>query len=284
MDEEIAYEEIASIHRRVCVRENYQKVGTPGWIFGAILTPLVILGSSYILRKGTVNDAYIGGRSRSKWPRVVLIWRLLVAIYCLIVLGRVLSTLKYQCGWVRLNAFTVWNWIVVCIYFVLALSTSICEVFFRDKSFQKLHLALQVVAEIEIPSSLLVSAVVWGFLAPVSNWNSKLFEFDEASMHISNALTMVIDFIIASYSINPRHVVFPLIWGALYLSFHLVMNFTVGIMAYSFLITDSIIYIPACIILLLLYVGFFYAAYGISLLKNKCPCCLMIAVDINETA
>jgi len=264
---------------------EYQSPDTVGFIFGCVLSGLVmILGSFFLWRYGGQNDVHCHGKSvKAQYNPFILIWRLIGFGFSI----GVLSTMENV--W-SLSYFTIWNFILLCAYYLSGVLVSIVLVFAvhrlpsldKDgkvdyipcKATQKLLFVHQILGEIELPVSLMVTLMVWCYLYPASTEDDKAgwLTFSSISMHAVNFVLMLVDFLVSGWRINKMHFPLPAMWASLYLLWHLIGNQVWGLMCYPIMYTDKPIFIAWGIALLVLIEALFFGYYLISKKKDKMPC------------
>jgi hypothetical protein len=264
---------------------DFQNANTVGFIVGMTLALVLVIQMVFVMwtKGGEKNDQfkYYPG---TRFPRVLLAFRFAVVVFCMVTLG---YTFNGDDSVWALSYFTVWNWLVVCMYFVVSLMVSIVRVFYphlvpsitkygsfgpsegeRSTFVKVLFTTQQILGELEVPCSVLVFIIVWAYLAPTLGFSSFLV-FTSVAQHIFNAIFMVTDFCFAGYRFNGRHFVISLGFGGMYVVWHLLGNLAYGVMAYPFMATDDPIFIGWVCGLAILMALMFFMFYGLSVLKTN---------------
>jgi len=265
---------------------DFQDANSVGFIVGMTLALLLVVQMFVVMwtKGGEKNDQfkYFPG---TRFPRILLAFRFAAVVFCMVTLGYTFNQ-GSDSVW-SLSYFTVWNWLVVCMYFVVSLMVSIVRVFYpalvprisqygsygpsegeRSGFVKVLFTTQQILGELEVPTSVLVFIIVWAYLAPTAGFSSFLV-FTSVAQHIFNAVLMITDFFFAGYRFNGRHFVVALGFGGMYVVWHLLGNLAYGIMAYPFMASDDTIFIAWVIGLAALMALMFFMFYGFSVLKTK---------------
>ena len=275
-----------------------QNPATVGYIFGILMSLLIIIVGSVLIHKygHKGNDAfkYASGPSQ-RWALPVLIWRVVVFLFSFVTLvGFTFQGDAAYPGQSRawgLSYFTVWNWMLLNVYFAVGVAVSVVRTFMpervpelvgdasvkavepaRTRSLKTLFTAHHLIGEVEVPASLFVALVVWCYLAPFSGDFASWTTFSSVAQHAVNAITCHIDFWLAGWRFNKFHWPAPVMWVAIYMFWHLIANQVVGLMAYPIMYTNSPSFIAFSVGFALLIVLVFWAYYGLSLLKGRCCC------------
>jgi hypothetical protein len=223
--------------------EYVQNPATIGYIFGMCASVLILIVGSVLLHKygHTGNDAfkYAPGPSQ-RWALLVLLWRVVVFVFSFVTLvGFAFQgdpTMPGQAPAWGLAYFTVWNFTLLNIYFLVGIAVSVVRTFFpervpevvgehsfkaseptRTRSLKVLFTAHHLIGEVEVPASLFVALVVWGYLAPFSNDFASWTTFSSIAQHAVNAIVCHIDFWLSGWRINKFHWPAPVMWVAIYL-------------------------------------------------------------------
>mmetsp|Transcript_9378 Transcript_9378/g.15297 ORF Transcript_9378/g.15297 Transcript_9378/m.15297 type:complete len:314 (+) Transcript_9378:151-1092(+) len=258
---------------------EYQTNDSAGFIFGAVVAPVLVLGCvAWMVFRGERNNKGFK-YAESANPKLVLVWRAIAVVYIAFALG---YTIDKGGVWV-LAYFTIWSYMLVLVYFIVGTCVSVVRVFYphlvpssmpacqSPQHVRFMFSTLQYIGAIEVSGSLMVAVVVWCYLAPFANppWQG-FVDYCSISEHALNAVFMFADFAVAGYLLNPNHWAIALAWPALYLCWHLAGNAAYGIMCYPFMKTDKTIFIAWVIALAVVSVLFFFAVYGLSVLKLRC--------------
>eukprot|EP00659_Diplonema_papillatum_P017109 gene17109-26252_t len=281
--------------------DDFQSTSSAGFWFAAVAAPVFIVASLVYLRlKGVVgNDKYLNTARRSRRCEVaVLAWRVAVTAFVLVQV----FAFSFDDEW-DLAFFTLWNFLILALYFVFGTAVScmnvrmapdeVIAVNYRrslpnveytppaakeptasspstvHRCFSVTH---QVLGEVELPTAVFLSVVVWAYLAPsetFSDWT----DYNSIVHHAFNSVFMVTDFLVGGYGINPHHFPVVIVLTSLYTIWHLIGNAEYGIIAYEFFKTDDDAFIPTLLGLLAGVVVAYFLMFGMSRLKQKCCAC-----------
>mmetsp|Transcript_19858 Transcript_19858/g.38921 ORF Transcript_19858/g.38921 Transcript_19858/m.38921 type:complete len:344 (+) Transcript_19858:583-1614(+) len=269
--------------------DSEQATDTAGYLFGVIFAPILwVFCLSWAIYAGRKGNDYYCYAPQFTWARgiPVLVWRVAIAVFYVVTLGYEFDARDV---W-ELQYYTVWNLVFLTLYSLFALAVSIVIVATPHLIPKPATLATnkeaptqpnmgikmlwgvhQVLGEIEWCASALVAIVVWGVLAPntTPEWSPYL-GFTSISEHACNIFVMTVDFYFSGYLINFHHWSLSVLWPASYLIWHLGGNVAYGFMAYPFLKTNNILFIPVVIVLAVAHFVLFSVTYGLSVAKEKC--------------
>ena len=258
----------------------YQSTTSGGFLFGIIASPLLIIaGVLYLYWQGfKSNDKFRLG-STNRFPKVVFIYR--VAALCISIFIVFCVLLVNSNAWTNLAYFSTWNAILSIVYFVIGCLVSYKQAFQKSITCEsqltvgdkRLLTAHQIIGEMVVPTSWIVTTVLWGLSSTVSV-ETVFGMLIAVLLHLFNALALTVDYFMADYLVNVHHFPAPLILICLYYFWHLIANATFGMLCYVFMITDSSgsfigFYLAGLGIALVL----FAIMFGISILKSRGMCC-----------
>ena len=171
-----------------------QNPATVGYIFGICMSLLIVIVGSVLIHKygHKGNDAfkYAPGPSQ-RWALPVLIWRVVVFLFSFVTLvGFTFQGDAAYPGQSRawgLSYFTVWNWMLLNVYFAVGVAVSVVRTFMPERvprlvgdasaktvepaptrTLKTLFTAHHLIGEVEVPASLFVALVVWCYLVLTS--------------------------------------------------------------------------------------------------------------------
>ncbi|GBG30336.1 Sialate O-acetylesterase [Hondaea fermentalgiana] len=265
--------------------DNEQSTGSPGFLFCVIFAPIVVVVCfTWIIIMGRRGNDYFAYAPDMTWKKTVLAWRVAIAVFYLVTIGYEFDSRDV---W-ELQYYTVWNLVILTLYFLVATAVSLVLVFAPSQAplpvtkgmraerqpnigIKMLWIVHQTLGELEWCTSILVAIVVWAFIAPNAEpeWSPYL-GFTSISEHACNIVVMTIDFFLSGYLINFTHWSLSVFWPALYLCWHLGGNVAYGFMAYPFLRTNDVLSIAYVIVLAIVSFVIFCITYGFSVAKRKC--------------
>eukprot|EP00924_Labyrinthula_sp_SR-Ha-C_P004351 maker-scaffold_3-snap-gene-21.6-mRNA-1 protein AED:0.27 eAED:0.27 QI:126/0.33/0.25/1/1/1/4/0/332 len=164
-------------------------------------------------------------------PKLLLIFRLLMLMLGLVVLGRSLD----RAGILIFGAFTIWNWtFFTCIFlsgFALSMKhhgikyedASVTDSDLDDETFSSWEQLHYIAVEVEFPSTILIALVVWVVLLPVARETDdegRLLHFNSYMFHAANVGFMYIEILCTNIKIHIRHFWYVLLWVGCYSLFH----------------------------------------------------------------
>lgn len=225
------------------------------------------------------------------YPIIGLIYRLGILAFGAAIIIRQLIGSKGT----SLYFFTVWNFGLICLYFLLATFNSIhgmiternaksgdlvvkSEATPEDKKSNPVsvapanffQLAQYIVLEVELPGALLVDVITWAVLFPA--YGRGLLNETSFIQHISNLFILSFDFVFFTrFSFAPFHVMLFLIWIAVYALFQVIQISLGGCPAYFFLDLSQPFTIVWFIGVLLISMLFYFI---VAVISWKCSCCL----------
>mmetsp|Transcript_3955 Transcript_3955/g.5757 ORF Transcript_3955/g.5757 Transcript_3955/m.5757 type:complete len:309 (-) Transcript_3955:182-1108(-) len=249
---------------------DYQSTSSMPYIVGTISAWVLCIGSiTWMVTMGRRNNSKYKYSPGFRWPKAVFLWRFCVMAYCLTILFKSYSTKLGPQGHSKawgLGYFTAWSWIMVNLYFIASFGVSVFRVFWPDQVPVSVHskemgtvfvvdpqprnrlvyafmTAQQVAGSIICPGSIVISLCVWGMFAPDTHWDDQFVSFMSISQHACNTFFMFSDFMVAGWTVNPRHWALSITYGTFYCAFHLIMNAEYGMMAYPFMQTNKPIFL-----------------------------------------
>lgn len=176
--------------------------------------------------------------------KTLVIYRCIVSLFCLSVIFSFSSFLWFV-------AFTVWNWVVVTIYFTITGGLGCYYLYHTSihsnsnsnnngsdqeltlSQFDKLRYIAVIAILIECVNTLMVDIVVWCVLFPLSDSEDKLFYFNfhPFVMHVLNFLFIYFDLYISNITLNSLHLSYPAFWvGLIYMAFQWIfVQFSQGV-------------------------------------------------------
>lgn len=125
--------------------------------------------------------------------------------------------------WIPPFAFTIWNWLILTLYFAIGTYLSIKQVKYGPTNRQTmtpLERVHYVLLETELPATILIAVVIWFVLYPISGFNEGFFDPFQVFSHFLNIFFMVGDLWMNGLYIKLRHFVYTAILGCLYVIFH----------------------------------------------------------------
>jgi len=257
----------------------------------ACLASLRIIVNNHNQNTGYQIDRFVLVTPHSKLasPKALRFFRVIAFLWCVFILVHT----SMELGWYHIiSYYTMWNFILLTIYFGLAAllslppkSSSIVMSSFAEPPtpnemfgsvddvsrhiLSKHEKAVLVLAQVCFPMSWLVTTLTWGLLLPwglATNGDlSSLLNFISYNTHILNAVLMTVDFALTPIPYYAYCVCFLFMWGSFY-AFQEWLSFYVGGNPYSypFLATDTwltLFWYPA---LFLAHAAFFFLARFVS--------------------
>ena len=260
---------------------EYQSKKSLGFIFGIIITPLLLMIFSWCLyRYGFVNNMEARDGTQMRRPVILFIFRLGVLGFSIFTLICVLIVQEnnLEC----LSYLSTWNLALAMEYFAMGVILSHKQ-YVSDKPLnefvepmstheKRLKTAHQIIGEIALPCAWMVLSVLWGVAPPpppktIFGW------YVDILCHIFTACVLTVDFIFADYLVNPIHVSAFFIWTLIYLLCQLILGVACGFVAYDFLITNNKAYVGYYFAIFGIEVVFFWFLMGLSYLKSRGICC-----------
>lgn len=220
---------------------------TTSWVLPVLAFELVlvIIGATLYYRRAR-NDKEGNESCLPKVPTRraqigLFTFRLLTFLWMLIVQ---VSQYNWASSARPLYFFTVWNYHLQLIFFGLAALISgvpSCGARSEDASQSMLFRVVHVLFEVSLPTSVLVSMLLWGVLAPFAVQSGDAhaiqlcFDFYSYNQHLANTFLLFIDFIFNEYLVRKDHLVFMLAWAIVYCVFTWIHYPFTGIMPYFFM-------------------------------------------------
>ena len=165
-------------------------------------------------------------------PKIILCYRVVISTYFII---NFTWAMVYFNHFLSLAFLTNWSMILCTTYYVTITTTTTYEYCFRrSRTNQQQHTQQEVdilstrwrIVWILFESShgvaMLVTIMYWGFVCSHDDFKNKSTSFLTVSMHLVNYLLLVIDLSFHRIPVRLVHVVYPIIFGVVYVVFNVV--------------------------------------------------------------
>mmetsp|Transcript_25321 Transcript_25321/g.28166 ORF Transcript_25321/g.28166 Transcript_25321/m.28166 type:complete len:245 (-) Transcript_25321:91-825(-) len=178
--------------------------------------------------------------------------------------------------WEIFSFFTVWNYIVLTIFFGIGSYLSMHRYFFSDDFLRQRETigfvgkSFLVLFQVCCVMSLLVDSVTWIILYPTFKGTEEealLINFVSYNQHGTNFICLLIEFALNLMPVYAVHVSFALYWGVLYACFALLYKVFGGDWRYPFLDTKSPFAVAWYVGISLFILAFWFMVYGASKFK-----------------
>ena len=141
-------------------------------------------------------------------------------------------------GTTRLSAFTMWSFTLMGVYFATSSISSWSE-YFGWQVTHNLNWLFPALLSSSIASALLVSGTVTFLLIPEANLRGDnirhYFKWDSQLMHNGNIFLIFTETTLSEYDLDIEHVLYPIVFGCLYVLFSAYNARKSGIYFYDFL-------------------------------------------------
>lgn len=193
----------------------------------------------------------------------------------------------------RFSPFTVWCWLIQCLYFTLVGLLSIAKILSPDslKLFlpvSAVKLMVWILYEISFTSAYLVSIVVTYLLIPglrlkFKGAEDEFFKFFPLLFHNANVILICIESILNYIPFSTWHFPFLILYGLTYVTFSWYWFKKTGVFYYFFLDYEMKAALLWHIGLIVVFLSFFYFGYYFSVMKlenNNLASCALALVTL----
>ena len=220
-----------------------------------------------------------GARRHNRQRAFLFAYRFLVALYQLAVLSALIfgsyhpDALAKKHPAFQFLFFTVWNYILQTIFWVVAAATSAAALCSASGPSALLRCATHSLLSVCLPMSLLVSVVLWTVLFPdaIRKHRPEVdLNFFSYSMHALNTLLLFFEFFLDRMLLQRAALGLLLSWALLYAAFSWVQNAFTGLWPYFFLRLDSWAALPWYAAVAALNLVFWAVVRLLSVCKARC--------------
>lgn len=247
-------------------------------------------------RVRTTKEAFVTSDIPGVSPEAILVYRACMALLS-ILFYLIISIKRAPYSFVT---FTMWNWLLLTIYFILGTFLSARYVFGErwgrsqktepikegkeGKSikqpepldrFERLHHAI---LEIELPCTIFIALVVWTILLPFAiqyGQTDRVLNPSSFFSHGLNIIFMLIDFALNKLYISFKDIVFLVSWSAIYGTTHILLMLILQLIdephcpVYPFMDMSSVFFSLFLVGLVMICTVFYIVGWKISQLKLR---------------